>query len=178
VQPPLQNLIFEGEEEVEGLERGADINCLRDKEGMIHLTEAEYEDFMSYTQNNEVSPNHSMIAVDHQSRYNIISKKIDETYKLVAQPKKNNDAVKISVEKYGRPKILVASDILAEKQVTEHDKLEIPVAFDFPSLEVRIAHKPHSTLNFENEIKKIKILVPLAELMKNQDFKNTFMKSL
>jgi len=49
VQPPLQNVIFEDEEEAEGLERGADINCLRDKEGMIHLTQAQYEDFMSNT---------------------------------------------------------------------------------------------------------------------------------
>lgn len=39
VQPPLQNVIFEYKEEAEGLERGADINCLRDKEGMIYLTQ-------------------------------------------------------------------------------------------------------------------------------------------
>jgi len=49
VQPTFQNVIFEDEEEVEGLEGGADIICIREKEGMIHLTQTEYEDFMSYT---------------------------------------------------------------------------------------------------------------------------------
>ena len=71
-----------------------------------------------------------MIAIDHQRRYSLRSKKIDDTFSPVARPKKNKVAVKISAEKSGRSEILIASD--------------------FPSLEVKIAHKPHSTLNFEN----------------------------
>jgi len=66
------------------LERGDDINYLREKEGMIQITQAEYEYFMSYTWNNEVSPNHSMIVSNHQSRYNLKSNKIDYTFKLVS----------------------------------------------------------------------------------------------
>ena len=54
VQPCLQNAMFEDEVEAEELDKGVDINFLRDKEGLIHLTQAEYEDFMSYTQNTEV----------------------------------------------------------------------------------------------------------------------------
>ena len=50
VQPPLQNAMFEDEEEFEGLEKVDDINFLRDKEGLIQLTKEEYEYFMSYTQ--------------------------------------------------------------------------------------------------------------------------------
>ena len=67
----MQNVIFEDEEEAERLEKTTDINFLRDKEGLIHLTQVEYEDFMSYIHNNEVVPDHSMIETNHQSRYNL-----------------------------------------------------------------------------------------------------------
>ena len=104
---------------------------------------------MSYTQNSEVVPDHSMIAVDHQRRCNLISKNIDENSKCVSQPKKNKDTVKI----------------LTEKQVVETSRPEIPVVVNTP-LEVKIAHKLPPVFDFENEIKK------------NDDFKKTFMKSL
>jgi len=61
--------------------------------------------------------------------------------------------------------------------VIEPNKPEILVASDLPSLEVKISHKPHSSFNFENKIQKIKIPVPLVELMKIQDFKNTLLKA-
>ena len=70
--------MFEDEEEVEGLEKVDDINFLRDKEGLIQLTKEEYEYFMSYTKNNEVISDHSMVAVDHKSIYKLILKNIDD----------------------------------------------------------------------------------------------------
>ena len=103
-----------------------------------------------------------MIAVDHQSRYNLRSKNIDDNSKPVAQPNKNKDTLKIP----------------AEKQVVEPSRPEIPIAVNHPSLEVKISHKLPHVFNFENEIQKIKIHVHLIEFMKNNDFKKTFMKSL
>jgi hypothetical protein len=39
--------------------------------------------------------------------------------------------------------------------------------------EIKEIQKPHSYFNFENEIQKIKIPIPLLELMKNEDFKKS-----
>jgi hypothetical protein len=44
--------------------------------------------------------------------------------------------------------------------------------------EVREAPKPLSSFSFEHEIQKIRILVPLSELVKNEDFKRSLSKLL
>lgn len=97
-----------------------------------------------------MSSDHSMIAVDHKSRYNLRSKKIDDNSKIVAQPKKNMDAIKIPIE----------------KKVIEPSKPEVLIAANPPSLVVKISHKLPPIFNFENEIQNIKIPIPLVELMK------------
>ena len=47
-----------------------------------------------------------------------------------------------------------------------------------PISEVREAPKPISSFNFEHEIQKIRIPVPLSELVKNEDFKRSLSKLL
>jgi hypothetical protein len=47
-----------------------------------------------------------------------------------------------------------------------------------PVFEVREAPKPLSSFSFEHEIQKIIILVPLSELVKNEDFKRSLSKLL
>jgi ribonuclease HI len=47
-----------------------------------------------------------------------------------------------------------------------------------PVAEVREAPKPVSSFNFEHEIQKIRILVPISELVKNEDFKRSLSKML
>jgi len=47
-----------------------------------------------------------------------------------------------------------------------------------PVSEVREAPKPLSSFSFEHEIQKIRILIPLSELVKNEDFKRSLSKLL
>jgi hypothetical protein len=47
-----------------------------------------------------------------------------------------------------------------------------------PITEVREASKPIPSFNFEHEIQKIRILVPLSKLVKNEDFKRSLSKLL
>jgi hypothetical protein len=47
-----------------------------------------------------------------------------------------------------------------------------------PVTEVREAPKPTPSFNFEHEIQKIRIPVPLSELVKNEDFKRSLSKLL
>ena len=47
-----------------------------------------------------------------------------------------------------------------------------------PVSEVREASKSLSSFSFEHEIQKIRILVPLSELVKNEDFKRSLSKLL
>ena len=108
MQPPLQNSIFDDEEEAERLKNSVDINFLRDKEGLIHLTQEEYEDFKSYTQNNEDIPDHSMILVDHQSRYNLRSKNIDDNPKLLHSPRR----IRMQLKFHHKSKWMNQADLL------------------------------------------------------------------
>jgi hypothetical protein len=48
----------------------------------------------------------------------------------------------------------------------------------YPISEVREIPKPPSSFSFENEIQKIRIPVPLLELVKNEDFKRSLSKLL
>jgi hypothetical protein len=52
-----------------------------------------------------------------------------------------------------------------------------PIAKD-PVSEVREIQKPPSSFNFEHEIQKIRIPVPISELVKHEDFKRSLSKLL
>jgi hypothetical protein len=49
---------------------------------------------------------------------------------------------------------------------------------NIPTLEVKDIMKPPSSFSFENEIQKIKILVPFFELFKNEDLKRYLSKMM
>lgn len=52
------------------------------------------------------------------------------------------------------------------------------VTLKAPTNEVKIANKASSAFNLETEIQKIKIPIPLVELMKNKAFKKNIMSTL
>jgi hypothetical protein len=66
------------------------------------------------------------------------------------------------------------------KQQTQ--KYQIPndqqIALKAPSNEVKLSDKTSYSFNFEAEIQKIKIPIPLVELMKNESFKKDILKTL
>jgi len=58
------------------------------------------------------------------------------------------------------------------------NKFDHPLPFNLATPEVKESNKQPITFSIEHELRKIKIHVPLRELLKNEPFKNSFMKVL
>jgi hypothetical protein len=56
------------------------------------------------------------------------------------------------------------------------DKAHWPPPFKLLVLEVKEFYRPQTSFSLEHELRKIKILVPLSELLKNEPFKQSIMK--
>jgi hypothetical protein len=54
----------------------------------------------------------------------------------------------------------------------------VQVSLKAPSNEVKFSDTSNFSFNFESEIQKVKIPMPLTELMKNEIFKSAILKSL
>jgi len=95
------------------------------------------------------------------NRYHLRSKKKDDTFDSQDQP--------LIAE---RPAKVVATTTKEKKNQNTSAVAKEPV------FEVRDPPKPLSSFSFEHEIHKIRILVPLLELVKNEDFKRSLSKML
>jgi hypothetical protein len=146
----------EGEEEEE-LDPG--IHCLGDNSPFPHLTQYSYEESLMDSQINELSKWEK--ANSSPNKYNLRSKKKERKYDVPDQSsrggKPSKDATNISEEKEAQNPSPVAKSLV---------------------LEVREILKAPSFLNFEHEIRKIRILVPLSALVKHEDFKRSLSKLL
>ena len=90
------------------------------------------------------------------SRYNLRSRKKEGDFDSQDQP--------LIVE---RPTKSTTTTTKEKKAQNASSTIKEPVS------EVREAPKPISSFNFEHEIQKIRIPVPLSELVKNEDFKRS-----
>jgi ribonuclease HI len=157
IQTPLQNNLVVDEEGEEIDELGPEIHCFGDTSPFPHLTQSAYEESLMNSQINELSKGEK--AKDNSpNRYNLRSKKKEGKSDISDQP------------------------LLAEKPATNTAKEKkaqnlSPIAKD-PAPEVREIMKPLSSFSFEHEIQKIRIPVPLSELVKHEDFKNFLSKLL
>jgi ribonuclease HI len=158
VQTPLQNnlVVDEGGEE-EDLD--PEIHCLEDTSSSPHLTQSAYEESLMDNQLNELSKGDK--ANNSPNRYNLRSKNKEGKPDVPDQPTRAENPAKV-----------VADDNKGKKIQTPP-----PVAKD-PVLEVREILNPPSSFNFEHEIQKIRIPVPLSELVKHEDFKKSLSKLL
>jgi hypothetical protein len=95
------------------------------------------------------------------NRYNLRSKKKEGKSDILDQP--------LIAERPAKP----ATNTTKEKKTQNIS----PIAKD-PVPEVREIPKPPSSFSFEHEIQKIRIPVPLSELVKNEDFKRSLSKLL
>jgi hypothetical protein len=144
-----------GEEEDLDLE----IHYVEDTSSYPHLTQSAYEESLMDNQLNALSKGDK--ENNNPNRYNLRSKNKEGKPEVPDQPTK--------VEK---PAKVVADE-------NKGKKIQTPPPVDkHLVLEVREILMPPSSFNFEHEIQKIRILVPLSELVKHKDFKKSLSKLL
>jgi ribonuclease HI len=157
IQTPLQNNLVtdEGEEE----DADPEIHCLGDTSSFPHLTQFAYEESLMDSQLNEMSKGERTSS--QPNRYNLRSKKKEGNPDSPEQPTRTEHHVK---------------EVAASSKEKETQNPQAVIKNPVP--EVKEILKPPSSFSFENEIQKIKILVPFLELVKNEDFKKYLSKVL
>jgi ribonuclease HI len=158
IQTPLQNnLVADNDGEEEDLD--PEIHCLGDTSSFPHLTQSTYEESLMDNQLNELSKGDK--ASNNPNRYNLRSKKKEGKPDVPDRPTIAENPAKD-----------VADDNKGKKVQTPSPVVKTPVP------EVKEIPKPTSPFNFEYEIQKIRIPVPLSELVKHEDFKRILSKLL
>jgi ribonuclease HI len=159
VQAPLQNNLVDHEEREEIDEFGPEIHCIEEAPPFPHLTQSAYEESLMSAQIHELGKEQK---TGHTSnKYNLRSRRKEGDFDSPDQP--------LIAEKPTRA---------AAATTKEKNTQSASPATKEPVTEVREAPKPTPSFNFEHEIQKIRIPVPLSELVKNEDFKRSLSKLL
>ena len=139
--------------------KGPSPNCYNVSPPSLPLTQSAYEESLINFQIHELGQGEK--AGHTSNRYNLRSRKKEGDFDSQDQPlivdRPTKDATTTTKEKKAQSVLSAAKE---------------PVA------EVREAPKPVSSFNFEHEIQKIRIPVPISELVKNEDFKRSLSKLL
>jgi hypothetical protein len=157
IQAPFQNNFVAEEEEGETDELDPEIHCFGDTPPFPHLTQSAYEESLMDSQLNELSKGDR--ASGNQGRYDLRSKK-----RTVAPDIPEREAEK------------PANEMADNHRGKKHQPLSHIVQSHAP--EIREILKLASSFNFEHEIQKIRIPVPLTELIKHEGFKKCFSELL
>jgi hypothetical protein len=147
------------EEERETDELDPEIHCLEDTPPFPHLTQTAYEESLMNIQLNELSKGDK--ASSGRGRYNLRSDKRVATPDVPEQSTRTEKPANEVADAHRGKKAQTLSPI-----VHNH----VP--------EIREIPKPMSSFNFEHEIQKIRIPVPLTELIKHGEFKKCFSELL
>jgi hypothetical protein len=159
IQAPFQNNLVADEEERETDELDPEIHCLEDTPPFPHLTQTAYEESLMDSQLNELSKGDK--ASGGRGRYNLRSDKRAATPDVPEQSTRTEKPANEVADAHRGKKAQPLSPI-----VHNH----VP--------EIREIPKPISSFNFEHEIQKIRIPVPLTELIKHGEFKKCFSELL
>jgi hypothetical protein len=152
IQPPFQNNLVADEEEGEMDGLDLEIHCFRDTPPFPHLTQSAYEESLMDSQLNELSKGDK--ASSSQGKYNLRSKKNIETPDVPEQfPRTEKPTSEVADSNKGK----------------KAQPLSPMVQSHVP--EVREIPKLTSSFNFEHEIQKIRIPMPLTKLIKHEEFK-------
>jgi hypothetical protein len=156
---PLSKIILVTDEEGEEEEIDPEIHCLGDTSPFPHLTQSAYKESLMDNQINELSKGDKTNS--NPNKYNLRSKKKEGKSDIPDQPPRADKPAKDATNNNKEKKTQNPSPIA---------KGYVP--------EVREIIKPPSSFNFEHEIQKIRIPVPLSELVKHEDFKRSLSKLL
>jgi hypothetical protein len=152
IQAPFQNNFVAEGEEGETDELDPEIHYFGDTPPFPHLTQSAYEDSLMDSQLNELSKGDK--ASGNQGRYDLRSKKKTVTPEV---PERST-----RIEK-------PANEIVDSNRGKKTRPLSPIIQIHVP--EIREIPKLSSSFNFEHEIQKIRIPVPLTELIKHEGFK-------
>jgi hypothetical protein len=136
-----------------------EIYCLRDTSPFPHLNQFSYEESLMNSQINELSKGEK--ANNSPNKYNLRSRKKQGKSGILDQPSRVENPVKDETNNNRENNAQNSSPLPKE-----------------PVLEVREILNPPPSFSFEHEIHKIRIHVPLSELVKHEDFKKSLSKLL
>jgi hypothetical protein len=157
IQAPFQNNFMAEEEEGEVEELDPEIHCFGDTPPFPHLTQSAYEEFLMDNQLNELSKENK--TGSRQGRYDLRSQK-----KAVNVPEQSTRTEKPANE-------------VADGHRGKKPRPLSPIVQNH-ALEIREIQKLTPSFNFEHEIQKIRIPMPLTELIKHEGFKKCFSEIL
>jgi hypothetical protein len=158
IQTPLQNnLVTDEDEEEEDID--PEIHFLGDTSSSPHLTQSAYEEALMSDQMNELRKGEKTSS--DPNRYNLRSKKKEANPDVPEQPARAEKPAKDMADN--------------NKERKAHSP---PPVVKGPILEVKEIVKPPSSFSLEHDIQKIRIPVPLSELVKHEDFKRCLSKKI
>jgi hypothetical protein len=184
VRPPFQNTVLDEEQKPphDEIEDEDEINCFGDENDTSFLTHVDYEEALMDQQIQEASVEGAVYLIDDQKGYNLRSKSAGPKTPIVS-PVKDKEyyaPVKSKEVAANQPPAPEKQNPPPTKQ--QKKQTQIPtkeqVSLKAPSNEVKVSDRPSLSFNFESEIQKVKIPMPLTELMKNEVFKEAILKSL
>jgi hypothetical protein len=158
LQTPLQNNVVVDEEREEE-ELDPEIHCLGDTSPFPHLTQSIYEEFLMDGKINELRKGE--MTNGSSNKYNLRSRKKEVNYDISYHPSRAEKPTKDTINN-------------RKEKKTQNPP---PVA-KVPAAEVKEIIKTPSYFNFEHEIQKIRIPVPLSELVNHEDFRKSLSKML
>jgi uncharacterized small protein (DUF1192 family) len=159
IQAPFQNNFVADEEEGETDELEPKIHCLEVTPPFPHMTQSAYEESLMDSQLNELSKGDKASGV--RGRYSLRSEK------KIAAPDVPDQSTR--TEKY-------ANEVADAHRGKKAEPLS-PIVHNHV-LEIREIPNLTSSFNFEHEIQKIRIPVPLTKLIKHEEFKKCFSELL
>jgi ribonuclease HI len=193
IKVPLQNVVMdedngEGQEDDEG-----DIHCVGDETGTSYLTQQDYEQSLMTEQAEDDLLGDGIFTAEDKNRYNLRSKSKAAQTDASASPAETtapekqkdhsseNQPAKSSKEKAPAPPKKIVAPV-SQQTPERQPPVEQQKNQEASSSQVKISDKttdkaPYS-FNFEAELQKIKIPIPLVELMKNEMFKRDILKTL
>jgi uncharacterized small protein (DUF1192 family) len=159
IQAPFKNNFVADEEEGETDKPKPKIHCLEATPPFPHLNQSSYEESLMNIQLNELSKGDK--ASGGRGRYSLRS---DKKTTAPDVPEKST-----RIEKY-------ANEVADAHRGNKAQPLSPIVHKRVPK--IREIPKLTSSFNFEHEIQKIRILVPLTEIIKHEEFKKCFCELL
>lgn len=175
IRAPFQNAMLEEEQEIphDEVEEEDDINCSGDENDSSFLTQVDYEEAQMDEEIHEASIEEYFYQTDDQLGYNLRSKLVAPKPLLAAPGKK-----KEVVAKQPAAPVKKTSTLAKQQQKKLQPQAKEKFILGAPPNEVKTFDRLSYSFNFELEIQKVKIPMPLNKLMKNDIFKSVILKSL
>jgi hypothetical protein len=198
IKVPFQNVVMDEDNGDDQEDGEGDIHCVGEETGKSYLTQQDYEQSLMTEQTEDDLLGDGIFTTEDKNRYNLRSKSnaaqqdapaSSEKPAVPVKQKNQTSQDQTSEDQQANPPKVKAS--APPKKTAAPVKCPTPESQppiekqkdqETPSNQVKVsdkaADKVSYSFNFEAEIQKIKIPIPLVELMKNEMFKRDILKTL